>query len=160
MLSNAHSSIYEVEECDGLVTKKIIPKQLRISHILCFHQNDILRTYINSISLKTVPREYVIHMRQWYQHANTVSFIINRAFDNEVTFNRCSLHRWRYQVLPGCMGMSYYGGWLICACVAAKSANRFLPFFSYPITRSLPKCNIIHQTPYHIRNSMSGLKCV
>jgi len=93
MLSNAHSSICEVEECDGLVTKNIIPKQLRISHNLCFHRNDILRTYINSISLKTVPHEYVIQMTRWYQHENTVSFIINRALDNEVTFNIRNLHR-------------------------------------------------------------------
>jgi hypothetical protein len=54
MPSNAHSSIYEVEECDGLVTIKMIPKQLRISHMLCSHLNDILGAYINSISLKTV----------------------------------------------------------------------------------------------------------
>ena len=93
MPSNANSSIYEVEECDGLVTIKMIPKQLRISHMLCYHLNDILRAYINSIYLKTVPHEYVIQMIQWYQHDNTVSFIINRALDNEITFNVGSLYR-------------------------------------------------------------------
>lgn len=93
MSSNAHSSIYEVEECDDLVTMKMNPKQLRISHMLYCHLNDILRVYINSISLKTVPHEYVIQMTQWYQHDNTVSYIIKRALDNEVTFNKSSLHR-------------------------------------------------------------------
>jgi hypothetical protein len=77
-----------VEECDGLVTKKMIPEQLRISHMLCYHPNDILRAYINSISLKTVPHVYVIQMTQWYQHDNIVTFIINRALDNVVTFNK------------------------------------------------------------------------
>jgi len=61
--------------------------------MLCYHLNDVLRAYINSISLKTVAHEYVIQMTQWYQHDNTVSFITNRALDNEVTFNKSSLHR-------------------------------------------------------------------
>jgi len=43
---NAHSSIHEVGECDGLVTMKMIPKKLRISHILCYHLHDISRAYI------------------------------------------------------------------------------------------------------------------
>jgi len=72
---------------------EMIPKKLRISHILCYHLHDILRAYINSISVTTVPHEYVIQMTQWYQHENAVSFIINRALDNEVTFNISSLHR-------------------------------------------------------------------
>ena len=84
-----------MEECDDLVTMKMTPRQLRISHILCCHLNDILRAYINNISLKTVPHEYVIQMTQWYHYENTVSFIINRALDNEVTFNISSLHRWQ-----------------------------------------------------------------
>jgi len=93
--SNTHSSIYEVEECDGLLTMKMIPKQLRISHMLCCHLYDILRAYINSISRKTVPHEHGIQMTQWYQHDNTVSFIINRAFDNEVVYLKKNLHRWQ-----------------------------------------------------------------
>jgi hypothetical protein len=63
--SNAHSSIYEMEECDGLVTMKMVPKQLGILHVLCYHLNYILRAYINGIYLKTVPHEYVIQMTQW-----------------------------------------------------------------------------------------------